>query len=85
MRNAPRHVALGAVIGAAMAFIPAAADQHVSAVATVTATVHAPVTIQGASAAGGPTVEAATPRAYSLRLIRGEAGTGLRTIFIDFE
>lgn len=87
MRSAPRHVALGGVIGAAMAFIPAVADQHASAVATVTATVHAPVTIHGASASGGPTVHAATPHAYSLRVIRGDSDTapGLRMIFIDFE
>ena len=87
MRSAPRHVALGGVIGAAMAFIPAVADQHASAVATVTATVHAPVTIHGAGGADRPTVHAATPRAYSVRLTRGDSETapGLRTIFIDFE
>lgn len=88
MRNAPRHVALGGVIGAVMAFIPAAADQHASAVATITATVHAPVAIRGGTNGGAqPTVHAATQHAYSLRLIRGKADTtpGLRTIFIDFD
>jgi len=87
LRNAPRHVALGGVIGAVMAFIPAVADQHAYADATVTATVHAPVTIHGAGGLDRPTVRASTPRAYSLRLIHdeGETASGLRTIFIDFE
>lgn len=87
MRSAPRHVALGGVIGAVMAFVPAAADQHASAVATITATVHAPVAIRGTNGGAQPTVQAAAPHAYSLRLIRGEADTahGLRTIFIDFD
>lgn len=87
MRSAPRHVALGVVVGAAMTFIPADANQHASAVATVTATVHAPVTITGMAGVIRPAVSAAAPRAYSLRLIHGDADSapGLRTIFIDFE
>jgi hypothetical protein len=88
VRSAPRHVALGTVIGAVMAFMPAGADQHASAVAMVTATVYAPVTIRGGHSGGAqPSVHAATSRAYSLRLIRGEDDTapGLRTIFVDFE
>jgi hypothetical protein len=92
LRSAPRHVALGTVIGAVMAFVPADADQHASAVALVTATVHAPVTISSGHAAGGkPTVHAAAPRAYSMRMIHGELDTdsgraaNLRTIYIDFE
>ena len=85
LRSAPRHVALGLVIGAVMAFMPADADQHASAVAMVTATVYAPVTIRNIGGVGQPTVHAATPHAYSLRLIRGDDATGLRTIFIDFE
>ena len=87
LRNAPRHVALGGVFGAVMAFIPAAADQHASAVATVTATVHAPVAIHGPAGLGQPSVQASVPHAYSLRLIRTNSDTasGLRTVFIDFE
>jgi len=87
MRNAPRHVALGGVIGAVMAFMPAAADQHAAAVAVVTANVHVPVIIHGIGGAERPAVQAATPRAFSLRLVRGEdsGASGLRTIFIDFE
>ena len=92
LRSAPRHVAFGTVIGAAMAFMPAVADQHASAVAVVTATVYAPVTVRAGRAAGAqPTVHAATQRAYSMRTIHGALpndlgrATGLRTIFIDFE
>jgi hypothetical protein len=92
LRSAPRHVALGTVIGAAMTFMPAVADQHASAVAVVRATVHAPVTISAGHTAGAlPTVHAATQRAYSMRMIHGElpndlgGATNLRTIFIDFE
>jgi hypothetical protein len=51
----------------------------------VTANVYAPVTIRNTSGLGRPTVHAATVHAYSLRLIRGDDVTGLRTIFIDFE
>jgi hypothetical protein len=92
LRSAPRHVALGTVIGAAMAFLPADADQHASAVAMVTATVHMPVTISGGRAGGAePTVHSAAPRAYSLRMIHGELDgdngrtANLRTIFVDFD
>ena len=86
LRDAPRHVALGAAIGAVMAFIPADADQHASAVAMVTATVYAPVTIRSLGSVGQPTVHAATPHAYSLRLSHDDASaSGLRTIFIYFE
>ncbi len=86
LRSAPRHVALGAVIGAAMAFIPAAADQHASAVASVTATVHAPVvvhSVSGGNWAPAP-VTAATPHAYSVRQV-GDSSGAVRTIFVDFE
>jgi hypothetical protein len=92
LRSAPRHVALGTVIGAVMAFVPAAADQHASAVARVSATVQAPVTVRGGRGAGAqPTVNAPAPRAYSMRMIHGEIdnasghAANLRTIFIDFE
>jgi hypothetical protein len=92
LRSAPRHVALGTVIGAAMAFLPADADQHASAVAVVTATVHAPVTVSSGRAGGAPpTVHSTAPRAYSLRMIHGELDgdngrtTNLRTIFVDFD
>ena len=92
LRSAPRHVALGTVIGAVMAFMPAAADQHASAVAAVTATVYAPVMIRGGHNGGSqPTVHTAAPRAYSVRMVHGELdnesgpAANLRTIFIDFE
>jgi hypothetical protein len=92
LRSAPRHVALGTVIGAVMAFMPADADQHASAVAAVTATVQAPVTIRsGYAGSAQPTVHAAAPRAYTMRMIHGEIDNdsgrvaSLRTIFIDFE
>jgi hypothetical protein len=60
--------------------------------AMVTATVHAPVTISsGRDGSAQPTVRAAAPRAYSLRMIHGEHDgdngrtANLRTIFVDFE
>jgi hypothetical protein len=75
-----------------MAFVPAAADQHASSVALVTATVHAPVTVtNGHGGRTQPTVQSAAPRAYTMRMIHGELvgdngrTANLRTIYIDFE
>jgi hypothetical protein len=86
-RSARMHAACAALAGAAIAALPAAADTRAFAVATVTATVHAPVTLRTVGAGGGiPAVDAAKPRAYVMRSrVTDDAGQALRYVFIDFE
>ncbi|HLI20648.1 MAG TPA: hypothetical protein VKV32_06000 [Stellaceae bacterium] len=56
-----------------------------SATATVTAQVHAPVTVR-ADAGISPSVAAPQRRAYSVRRVVAQVSGGTRrTVFIDFE
>lgn len=86
-RGVPRLAAFAAVLCAASAAWPAAADTRASAVALVTATVHAPVAVRALGGlAARPAVAADRPRAYTVRRFDSNvSGETLRTIFIDFE